>query len=434
MLQNFLKKKNYFYLLKYFIEKIFLDRKILSNFKNCILIFRKTGKVNINNIFIYKIYSGLNWCKYHKNKYLITFEEKIPFQVPIVFNKFLKNKKLFTKKRVNFVTNINDASIFGSSDIVISKNSIINEAVGDTEYGKFASLDYENMVLDHTYKKAIINLNSYKKTKIIDKGIYLCGLTSRAWGHWYPEYLSKLFSLKKSEYFDNFPLIVNSNLPRSHIDSLKYFLGKKKIINIKDDEIFKCKNLIYSPCPSWFPSKVNNLEYCKSSEPYFHSWSPFSLHYIKSEIEKKLKKKIKKKYFLKIYLSRKSSNWGKLNNEEKIIDLLKKENYIILDTGDLSFEKQLKFFKRAEIIVAPAGSALNNLIFCNKNVKIIILCNNNYFYWGAFCGPLQKLGYKNFLILPENYTKNIRYKHENYDIDINKLIDCTKNFEKYIKS
>jgi len=83
----------YFKLIIYFIQKIFLEKKFKNNFKNFFFIFSKLSKVDICNVYFYKIYNGLNWCNHHKNEYKVTFEEEIPFQIPNVFNKIIKKKK-----------------------------------------------------------------------------------------------------------------------------------------------------------------------------------------------------------------------------------------------------------------------------------------------------------------------------------------------------
>lgn len=88
-----------------------------------------------------------------------------------------------------------------------------------------------------------------------------------------------------------------------------------------------------------------------------------------------------------IYLSRSKKinkftgnyNIGKtriINNEEKLIEFLKKYNFEIVETGEISLlEKSIKL-SHANIIITQTGGSSYNLLFCNTPKKLICLSND----------------------------------------------------------
>ena len=85
-----------------------------------------------------------------------------------------------------------------------------------------------------------------------------------------------------------------------------------------------------------------------------------------------LNKVFKKKYINKdrIYLTRKNANFRKIINESDLINELKSKNFKIIDLESLSIDRQIDIFSSAEIVISPTGSALANIVFCNKGSKI----------------------------------------------------------------
>ena len=73
----------------------------------------------------------------------------------------------------------------------------------------------------------------------------------------------------------------------------------------------------------------------------------------------------------RIFLTRKNANYRKIINESDLIDDLKSKKFMFIDLDSLSIEKQIEIFSSAEVVISPTGSALANIVFCNKGTKII---------------------------------------------------------------
>ena len=74
---------------------------------------------------------------------------------------------------------------------------------------------------------------------------------------------------------------------------------------------------------------------------------------------------------LKVYLSRHNSVYRNLINEGDLRDTLKKKNFMIVDTNNMSVFEQIKIFSGADVIIGPTSSALTNLVFSKKGTHVI---------------------------------------------------------------
>jgi capsular polysaccharide biosynthesis protein len=76
-------------------------------------------------------------------------------------------------------------------------------------------------------------------------------------------------------------------------------------------------------------------------------------------------------YPSKIYISRSNASIRRIINEEEIIEILKSYGFVILHLEDLDPSRQAHLFYHANIIVAPHGSGLANLIFAQAGTQVI---------------------------------------------------------------
>ncbi|OZH55086.1 hypothetical protein AFK68_06815 [Hydrocoleum sp. CS-953] len=79
----------------------------------------------------------------------------------------------------------------------------------------------------------------------------------------------------------------------------------------------------------------------------------------------------------------------------------------------MSLENQIATFAHAKIIVAPHGSGLTNIVFCNPGTKVIELFSPHYlryYYWHIS----QLLGLEHYFLIGETFScypiRNIMYE------------------------
>jgi len=73
----------------------------------------------------------------------------------------------------------------------------------------------------------------------------------------------------------------------------------------------------------------------------------------------------------KIYISRRGTNRRRLSNEEELENELQKLGFKIVRLEAYSFIQQVDIINNAEIIIAPHGAGLANLVFAEKTTKVI---------------------------------------------------------------
>ncbi|CAD5962300.1 UDP-N-acetylglucosamine--peptide N-acetylglucosaminyltransferase 110 kDa subunit [Planktothrix tepida] len=76
-------------------------------------------------------------------------------------------------------------------------------------------------------------------------------------------------------------------------------------------------------------------------------------------------------YPQRIYISRENANCRKVINESEFLPFLETLGFQTVCLEHLPFQEQVGYFANAEIIIAPHGSGLTNLIFCRPKTKVI---------------------------------------------------------------
>lgn len=218
--------------------------------------------------------------------------------------------------------------------------------------------------------------------------------------------------LPKVEFFENCDFEIDYYLVdqqhKFQIESLKLLnFPVKKIINKNEFKNLKAKNLIFSNLPT-SPGALN----------------PSSLSFICDRfIKNKTTNNFTKK---RIYITRRNARQGrKITNEEDLIKKLELLNFGVYELEKLSFQEQITLFSDAEIIIAPHGAGLTNMIFCNEGIKLIEILNPNFqatCYW--ILANLKKIDY--YCIFGEGAKKNCKELY-------NCSEDITLNMEKMIK-
>ena len=80
----------------------------------------------------------------------------------------------------------------------------------------------------------------------------------------------------------------------------------------------------------------------------------------------------------RIYVTRRGSQKRVLVNELDLETALAARGFTIVRPEDLSVREQIALFHQAELIVAPAGAALANVLFCRPGAKVIELQPSNF--------------------------------------------------------
>ena len=73
----------------------------------------------------------------------------------------------------------------------------------------------------------------------------------------------------------------------------------------------------------------------------------------------------------KVFISRLDASARKIFNEDEIFSLFESKGFKRYLLGKMSISEQVALFNGAEIIIAPHGAGLVNLMFCNPETKVV---------------------------------------------------------------
>lgn len=335
--------------------------------------------------------------------------EEIPFKNPHIWGSPADTKTQIALSNKPYVADIANARIFSNSSLILTADgTVLSDTGGHPQFGQFVSFAYESVVLAQHLDKILLNFSEFK-TLEIESGIFLSGLASNAFGHWLPEFLPKLQFLQHHVDFDNFPIIVDAQMPPSHFDHLRR-LASNPIILLQPNESLICKRLLVAPSPAFLPVELFPNDIPLHELP---GLSPRAMRFLQS-LQPLESTPVRDK---RLFLARKNMKWRRLLNESEIADDLSTIGFETVFMEDITVSEQIALFDQAQWIVAPNGSALLNTVFAHPSVKLIVLTQPNLHNWGTFQGPMDALGYQSICV-PGNYAAMEDHKHSDYHIPI----------------
>jgi Glycosyltransferase 61 len=80
----------------------------------------------------------------------------------------------------------------------------------------------------------------------------------------------------------------------------------------------------------------------------------------------------------KLYISRAKASYRKITNEDEVLECLLIAGFTPIYLEEYNFITQIALLSNAEIIVAPHGAGLTNLIWCNTGTKVLEIFSPNY--------------------------------------------------------
>jgi hypothetical protein len=230
------------------------------------------------------------------------------------------------------------------------------------------------VILEYTSQKTNPLLNNIlKKTNVIKLNnsighLSLAGLEHNYYHHMI-EYLSRYMLLSESGIKpDYYVMSTKTKFQQQWLELLE--IDQARVIPTDTYTIIQAENLIV-------PDLTNNWEPIEYGgyESYAKQWIP-SWHV--DSLRKKILGKFyaedsiyTHRYAKKIYISRKAANYRKILNEEELMPILKKYNFAIYMPEELSVKDQITLFSNADIILGIHGAGLANILFADKNAKML---------------------------------------------------------------
>jgi capsular polysaccharide biosynthesis protein len=130
----------------------------------------------------------------------------------------------------------------------------------------------------------------------------------------------------------------------------------------------------------------------------------------------------------RIYISRKDATSRRILNEESLTEILNELDFQIVSMSGLSVHEQANLFYEAEIIVAPHGAAMTNLVFCDIKCKVLEIFAPGYLN-PCYRGLSNLIGIDYWYILGTGNSPRVSQNHHlasGIADDITVNIDATR--------
>lgn len=175
--------------------------------------------------------------------------------------------------------------------------------------------------------------------------------------HWLMEDLPRLESLLTDQVYSHLPILIDGNTAPWQVELMRRLgVGDSRLCRVDFTRPVAVRHLVLPPRLS------KNL--------IVH---PHVVAYLRERLVPHARQ-LQPKRGKRLYLARKSALVQRgLLNEAEVMERLRQAGFISVDPGSLSIDEQIKLFSDAEVIAAPGGAALTNILFAPAQTKVLVL-------------------------------------------------------------
>lgn len=280
-----------------------------------------------------------------------------------------------------FTAVIKNGRVWGKNGAVISPN---NKLFGDVSW------DYNKEFVSGNNHTVFHKWNNPALNRIKETTALLTFVWSGNYFHWLFDVLPRVDLLRQSGIEIDKYIVPRDNLAIQ--DETLNMLGIPKEKRIYTDRDFhaRCDQLIV-------PSFV------RSEREHPSEYPKWVTNFLRNEFLLTRDVPLSEDYE-RIYISRSKAWQRRLLNEEEVQTIMRERHFRIVTLEDLSFMEQVRIFASAQIVVAPHGAGLGNLVFCKPGTKVVEMFSPDYvsnYYW-HLCNQVDL---KHYYLIGGNVTK-----------------------------
>lgn len=236
-------------------------------------------------------------------------------------------------------------------------------------------------------------LHLTKKGTRISTGVMLIGQSSRNYAHWLTEVLPKLAVLEASMEEQSAPLLVDSGLHENLLASIDIVNRCQRPVVIVDRwtavEVDRLTVVTQPGYERYIPYRIST----RPPPPYSNEFSRFALRLMRDAVWGAIGEHYREgpKH---LYLGRneKSANMRCVANWGSVRTVIEKRRIGHYMVDSMTFGEQVAAVHAAELIVAPVGAALANMIFAPEGCRVVALApyyeGASYSYFTNLAGVL----------------------------------------------
>lgn len=192
----------------------------------------------------------------------------------------------------------------------------------------------------------------------LDGHVLLGGSTN--YYHWLLDYFPRLSVIEADPDLREKPLMINANLTKFQKECLR-------LAGIPDSRLTRVR------MPGIIPFRDLAAPMIASQGKRFH---PGALAWLRETVMRDAGKKSGAR---RVYFRRGKATQRRLLNETAVVSYLKAQDFTVVDPGAMKVAEQAAVAAEAEIIVAPHGAALTNVVFSPPGCAVIDLVPGRWF-------------------------------------------------------
>lgn len=228
--------------------------------------------------------------------------------------------------------------------------------------------------------------------------ISLLGAATKHYGHWLLDTLVRLRSLEEHPAASTACLLVDSDMPETHIEALELLLGPGRTIHrLPRGRCVVAERLLFTGPEVFFP---NVLRHGAPSVASVAPSAAVGFAYLRERMHAALGGK--RVHGGRRLLVRRRSSTRRVVNEDALCRMLVSDwGFEELHPEVLQFAEQVERFRDADVIVGAQGSAMSNCVFCTPGARVVSLCSTFAANFPSWADALERLGVQHCFVVGE---------------------------------
>jgi capsular polysaccharide biosynthesis protein len=260
-----------------------------------------------------------------------------------------------------------------------------------------------------SFQNPIAEIGKIKISRNIPTAINLVGTAHSHFAHFILNGVIKLLISNKFGVDKRTPILVDDDVS-DHLVQLIEKIGFAHIIKLKFGECIGVDRLLQATNYNLFPDYKQSAQL----DPSINALDSRLFNYF-DEINVRESVSSPKK----VYIPRLNSDWGRIENEQILMDKFSEIGFKIIYPERMSIDEQIEIFYQVECIVTAPSSSLINLLYAKSKPTVHVLASKYLFNNVAWFGPLEDLGAKikwHPILIPTSLSK-----HSNFEFELDKI-------------
>ena len=265
---------------------------------------------------------------------------------------------------------LKDAVVAGKSNLVLVPEGLLMDVQG-TEFEQVpAHVSFNFPVLDEHDGVATM-LRHRASGAVIPEALKLTGAQTSNFGHWTMEHMFQLWACLRQPGFEGLPILVDAQMPPQHREAIEFFagpghplvplgMGEDRLV----ERLWACSKVVYWPGGEKPVAPETARKFIELADPEL-------LAGMIRELQPKLDSACEGAAApLRLYLTRGAGQSRSLENRTEVERYFEGRGFTVINPAQLGFIEQLRYLRRASMVVLEAGSSVFSLLYGRPGMKI----------------------------------------------------------------